>query len=132
MKKIIIALSFLLATFVFAEPPNKNPGDKLGPQPDDGPKKYEFYWNQIPVVCGVNTEVDRWARDKGFEHVNVSYGHEDGNPRKQIVYIVVYWMNPNGESFASVSTPETNEVCIVYRTFNIQLNPNLINRGLSL
>ena len=36
------------------------------------------------------------------------------------------WMNSNGESFASVSTPETSEVCIVFRTFNLQINPNLI------
>ena len=35
MKKIIIALSFLLATLAFAETP-KTPGDKLAPQPDDG------------------------------------------------------------------------------------------------
>ena len=126
MKKIIIALSFLLATFVFAETPNKNPGDKLGPQPDDGPMKYEFYWNQIPVVCGQNTEVERWANDKGFEPVNISYGHNNGNPKEPIVYIVIYWMNSNGESFASVSTPETSEVCIVFRTFNLQINPNLI------
>ena len=52
--------------------------------------------------------------------------HNNGNPNEPIVYIVIYWMNSNGESFASVSTPETSEVCIVFRTFNLQINPNLI------
>ena len=66
------------------------------------------------------------ANDKGFEPVNISYGHNNGNPKEPIVYIVIYWMNSNGESFASVSTPETSEVCIVFRTFNLQINPNLI------
>jgi len=124
MKKIIIALSFLLATLAFAE--TETPGPKLGPQPGDGKNRYEFYWNQIPVVCGQNTEVERWANDKGFEPVNISYGHNNGDPKEPIVYIVIYWMNSNGESFASVSTPETSEVCIVFRTFNLQINPNLI------
>ena len=69
MKKIIIALSFLIATLAFAETPK--PGDELGPQMDDAKERYEFYWNQIPVVCGQNTEIERWANDKGFEPVNV-------------------------------------------------------------
>ena len=124
MKKIIIALSFLIATLAFAE--TEMSGPKLAPQPDDGENRYEFFWNQIPVVCGQNTEVERWANDKGFEPVNISYGHENGNPRGRVVYIVIYWLNQNGESFASVSTPETSEVCIVFRTFNLQINPNLI------
>lgn len=124
MKKIIIALSFLIATLTFAE--TEMSGPKLAPQPDDGENRYEFFWNQIPVVCGQNTEVERWANDKGFEPVNISYGHENGNPRGRVVYIVIYWLNENGESFASVSTPETSEVCIVFRTFNLQINPNLI------
>ena len=52
--------------------------------------------------------------------------NSSGNPKEPIVYIVIYWMNQTGESFASVSTPETSEVCIVFRTFNLQINPNLI------
>ena len=120
MKKLIIALTLLLTSLAFAE--------------HDHVKKetFNFWWEQVPAVCSTSDEIERWAEFKKFNPINISFGREGGTEDGRIVYIVVYWMNENQESFASVSTPETNEVCIVYRTFNIQINPNLINRGLSL
>jgi hypothetical protein len=26
-------------------------------------KKYNFYWDEVPVVCGAPEEIDRWAFD---------------------------------------------------------------------
>ena len=65
----------------------------------------------------------------------MSYGKEGGNkPDNDIVYIVVYYLNrDNGETFATVTTPTNKDVCVVFRMFNLQLNPDIITEyGLGL
>ena len=117
MKKLIIAITLLLTSIVFAEhePPKK--------------ETFNFWWEQIPAVCSTSDEIERWAEFKEFEPVNMSFGREGGAPDGKIVYIVVYWINKNQESFASVSTPEQpDESCIVFRTFDLKLNTLLLNK----
>ena len=110
MKKLIIAISLLITSIAFA--------DK---------HKYNFWWEQIPAVCSQTTEIERWAEDKQFSPISVSYGRENGDPKGTVVYIVIYWLNPNNEAFASVQTPQKpDESCIVFRTFNLTLNPDVI------
>ena len=99
-------------------------------------KKYNFYWDQVPVVCGAPEEIDRWANDKGFTPLSLSYGKEGGDPDGAVVYIVVYYLNKdNGETFATVTTPTGSDVCVIFRTFNLQLNPKIMEQygpGLNL
>ena len=99
-------------------------------------KKYNFYWDQVPVVCGAPEEIDRWAYDKGFTPLSMSYGKEGGDKDGAVVYIVVYYLNKdNGETFATVTTPTGKDVCVVFRTFNLQLNPAIMEQygpGLNL
>ena len=116
MKKLILILSLLFASIAYAEQ-------------ESDIKKYNFWWEQIPAVCSTSDEIERWAEFKGFEPVNMSFGREGGSPTGEIVYIVVYWINKNQESFASVSTPEQpDESCIVFRTFDLKLNTLLLNK----
>jgi len=99
-------------------------------------KKYNFYWDQVPVVCGAPEEIDRWAYDKGFTPLSMSYGKEGGDKDGAVVYIVVYYLNKeNGETFATVTTPTGSDVCVIFRTFNLQLNPKIMEQygpGLNL
>ena len=99
-------------------------------------EKYNFYWDNVPVVCAAPEEIDRWANDKGFTPLSLSYGKEGGKPDGAVVYIVVYYLNKdNGETFATVSTPTGKDVCVVFRTFNLQLNPEIMEKygpGLNL
>ena len=99
-------------------------------------KKYNFYWDQVPVVCGAPEEIDRWANDKGFTPLSLSYGKEGGDKDGAVVYIVVYYLNKdNGETFATVTTPTGSDVCVIFRTFNLQLNPKIMEQygpGLNL
>ena len=126
MKKIILLLTFLLTSIVSAE------------ESDSDIKKYNFYWNQVPVVCAAPEEIDRWANDNNFTPLTLSYGRKDGDPKGEIVYVVTYYLNKqNGETFATVTTPTDDDVCIVFRTFNMVLNPEIMNeylnkRGLTL
>ena len=90
-------------------------------------KKYNFYWDQVPVVCAAPEEIDRWAKDKNFTAVTLSFGRDGGKPDGDIVYIVVYYLNrDNGETFATVTTPTGKDVYVVFRTFNLQLNPDIM------
>ena len=59
----------------------------------------------------------------------MSFGREGGSPDGQIVYIVVYWINEEQETFASVSTPQDpDQACIVFRTFDLKLNTDILNK----
>lgn len=122
MKILILLITFLLTSIAFSEEQ----------------KKYDFYWDNIPVVCAAPEEIDRWAEHKGFTPLSISYGREGGKPDGKIVYIVVYYLNrDNGETFATVTTPTSPDVCVVFRTFGLQLNPEIMDeymnkRGLTL
>ena len=122
MKILILLITFLLTSIAFSEEQ----------------KKYDFYWDNIPVVCAAPEEIDRWAEHKGFTPLSISYGREGGKPDGKVVYIVVYYLNKNnGETFATVTTPTSPDVCVIFRTFGLQLNPEIMddymsNRGLTL
>ena len=99
-------------------------------------QKYNVYWDQVPVVCGAPEEIDRWANDKVFTPLSLSDGEEGGDKDGAVVYIVVYYLNKdNGETFATVTTPTGSDVCVIFRTFNLQLNPKIMEEygpGLNL
>ena len=61
----------------------------------------------------------------------MSVGREGGVPTGKIVYVVVYYINDSGQTFAGVSTPESpNQTCIVFRTFDLRINEGLYKKDL--
>ena len=121
MKRLILILSLLFASVSYAEH-EKQEGDL---------KKYDFWWEQIPVVCSYQSEIQRWANDNNFIPVNMSVGREGGVPDGRIVYVVVYYINDKGQTFASVQTPENpNQSCITFRTFDLRINEGLKEKDL--
>ena len=55
----------------------------------------------------------------------MSYGKEGGKSDGKKVYIVTYWVNiHNDQSMSSVMVPGANYSCVLYRTFDMELNPN--------
>ena len=118
MKKLILILSLLFASISYAEQ-------------ESDIKKYNFWWEQIPVVCSTSDEIQRWANDKNFIPVNMSVGRENGVPDGKIVYVVIYYINDSGQSFASVSTPDSpDQQCVVFRTFDLRINEGLKEKEL--
>ena len=121
MKRLILILSLLLASFAYAEHEKQ----------DSEIKKYNFWWEQIPAVCSFSDEIQRWANDKNFVPVNMSVGREGGSPDGRIVYVVVYYINDSGQTFAGISTPENpNQTCVVFRTFDLRINEGLKEKNL--
>jgi len=115
MKKLILILSLFFFFFLYAE----------------DIKKYNFWWVQITAVFLQLDEIQRWANDKNFIPVNMSVGREGGSPDGRIVYVVVYYINDSGQTFAGVSTPENPEqTCIVFRTFDLVINEGLKEKEL--
>ena len=92
-------------------------------------KQYNFWWEQLPAVCSTSDEIGRWAKDKNFTPLNISYGRKGGRPDGEIVYMIMYWMNDKRETFASVQVPDKpQQTCILFRTFDLTLNQNLMNK----
>ena len=122
MKRLILTalLGLFWTSIVFA---NNDDVDDI--------KKYNFWWEQIPAVCSYSDEIQRWATDNNFIPVNMSLGREGGTADGRIVYIVVYYINDSGQTFAGVSTPENPEqTCIVFRTFDLVINEGLKEKEL--
>ena len=118
MKRILLILSLLFASFAYAEHEEQ----------ESDIKQYNFWWEQLPAICSTNDEINRWATDNKFVPLNVSYGRAGGKPDGEIVYMIVYWMNDTTQSFASVQTPDNpNNTCILFRTFDVVLNKTLQN-----
>ena len=121
MRKLLFIILFSIGVFNFSYAEQ---------EPDTrSPEKFNFWWEQVPAVCSTTDEIERWAEFKKFTPVNMSFGREGGVPDGKIVYIVVYWINENEESFASVSTPDRpDQSCIIFRTFDMKLNTDLMNK----
>ena len=122
MKRLILTalLGLFWTSIVFA---NNDDVDDI--------KKYNFWWEQIPAVCSTSEEIQRWANDKNFIPVNMSVGREGGKANGRIVYVVVYYINDSGQTFAGISTPENpNQTCVVFRTFDLRINEGLKEKNL--
>ena len=118
MKQLILILSFLFFSYANADT-----------HEESDIKKYGFWWSTIPAVCSTFEIIHEWANDKEFYPVSKSYGRENGQSDGKIVYIVVYWINDEGQTFASVQVPnKPGEVCIVFRTFDLDINPELLDK----
>ena len=132
MKKLISSL--IIGVFValssYAEEPetwlyNKMP---YAQAPDDRPSLQDelpgVWWEHIPAICVENQVLEDYADKKGLQLLNLSFGKEGGVDSGQIVYIVSYWVNiHNDQSMATVMTPGSNYSCVLFRTFDLKLNP---------
>ena len=128
MRKLLITLLLMLGVSIAHAEHTAEQNPQV-----DVPKKYDFYWSQIPAVCSTQDVIEEWAEDKGFSPVSISYGRKDGKPDGEVLYIIVYWLQlDTNETMASVSVPYSSEVCIVFRTFDLMLNQEVYQKQTSL
>jgi len=132
MKKLILSLiiGVTLAFSSFANEPetwlyNQMPFAQV---PNDKPSLQDelpgVWWEHIPAICVDNQVLEDYAEKKELQLLNISFGREGGRPEGQIVYIVSYWVNVhNDQSMATVMTPGSTYSCVLFRTFDLKLNP---------
>ena len=83
-----------------------------------------WWWEQFPAICVPNTTLWEYADRNELQPLNVSYGKEGGQPDGVPVYTVTYWVGiETDETMGTVQAPNTNYSCILFRTFDVQLNP---------
>ena len=101
----------------------------LPPTPEP---EFDFWWSNMPSVCGQKPEVVKWLDKHKFTPVSMSFGRNGGVAKGDVVYIVTLFINDKFEQTTTVETPNGNEVCILYKTFDMKLNPNLGKQSLTL
>ena len=80
-----------------------------------------FVENHVPVVCGTTVEVQRYLDDFEFKLVSMSLGRENANPDGDMAYLVTYYINKDKtESISAVTSPSSNETCMLYRSFDLR------------
>ena len=101
-------------------------------QPKKEKDTFNFYWTQMPAVCAPREDIAAWVAKHEFTPVSVSYGRENGQQQGQVVYVVTVYISPDYQMAAIAETPTSPDLCVLFRTFDLQLNPNLVKPGLTL
>ena len=127
LRSIFVVLVFLFGmTLTWNHAKSEN---HLPPMPEP---EFDFWWSNMPSVCGMKPEVVRWLDKHKFIPVSISFGRDGGVKTGEIVYVVTLFTNDNYEQTVTVETPNGTEVCILYKTFDMKLNPNLGKQSLTL
>jgi len=126
MQKFLLTFLITLFLSISATADNHLQNDKV-PEAET----FDFYWSQMPTVCAPRAEVTRWLMKHDFVPVSVSFGKEDGKKDGRVVYAITMYISKN--QMAAVAETQTSaDVCVLFRTYDIQVNPNLVKPGLTL
>ena len=109
MKKLITLLAILFSTTVIAK------------EIED----YNFGVTQIPVICGTYESVNEFLTNEGLNAKSLSLGKEGGDENGLPVFLITQYENlEKSKSAATVQVPNSDEVCIMYYTFDLMKAPN--------
>ena len=86
----------------------------------------------MPTVCAPREDIAAWLVKHEFTPVSVSFGKEDGRQENRVVYAITLYINPTYQMAAIAETQNSPDKCVLFRTFDLQLNPNLVQPGLTL
>ena len=67
-----------------------------------------------------------------FVPVSVSFGKEDRKEDGRVVYAITMYISEGNQMAAVAETQTSADVCVLFRTYDIQVNPNLVKPGLNL
>ena len=107
MKKLLLILTILFATSVYAEHEESLLDNTL-------------YMQQLPALCGAPNKINNYIDHFGFEAQSLSLGRtrmmKDGEP----VYMMTYMVTKDRtESISVLTIPNGTESCILYHTFDL-------------
>ena len=110
MKKILIALTLLWSTISYADL-----------------EDYDFFTMNMPMLCGLPATVDRYIEDNNFVVINISFGKENGKQNGEILFAVKYYINDKFQTIAVAETLTDPSKCILFVTFDMKMNSNLLD-----
>ena len=113
MKKLTIIICLLWATISFA----------------DDKEQYNLRMMHYPMMCGLPADVDRYIADNKFTPINISFGKENANEDGAIVFAITYYINDKHQTLSVAETPNDPYKCMIYHTFDMQMNTNLLKQG---
>ena len=120
LKSIIFGVVLItMSTFAMAEqetsPLPEMPQDNLQGQ---------FYWLQMPVICGTSESVLAYIEKNEMTLVNVSVGRDRAKPDGEPVFIVSYYVDSTyTQSLVVMSTMNGMESCMLYNSFDLRFMP---------
>ena len=98
---------------------------------NDKQLEYNLQFMSYPMMCGLPEDVDRYIKDNEFTPVNVSFGKENAKEDGNIVFAITYYINDKHQTLAVAETPTDPYKCMIFHTFEMQLNPKL-GKGITL
>ena len=114
MKKLILTICLILfSTISYA----------------DTFSKYNLMMMTYPMMCGMPAEVDRYIVDNKFTPINVSFGKEGAKEDGDIIFAITYYINDKHQTVAVAEAPNDPFKCIMFHTFDMQMNTNLLKPG---
>ena len=115
-KKTIIGIvvSLLLHIGVPAQD-TESPIEPLQPETEQ-----KLYWMQMPVMCGLQANVEEYLNTFKFVMANMSVGRAGAKEDGEIVYYVTYWVSEDfKQSIAVVTNMSGTESCMMYKSFDL-------------
>ena len=90
-------------------------------------KEYDVYMTQVPVMCGTPDVIESYITDNEFVPINVSVGKQGAKSDGKIMFLITYYINEELQTLATVDTPSNVERCIIFHTFDLKMNEQLLN-----
>ena len=104
MKKILTLIILMFSTTAYAE--------------QYYPETYNFYFVDIPSLCGSIDETNRYLKDHNFVPATISLGRTGSKPNGEPVFMITMYINDNDELLAAIDVPTGGERCMLFHTFN--------------
>ena len=90
-------------------------------------KEYDVYTTQVPVMCGTPDVIESYITDNEFVPINVSAGRQGAKSDGKIIFLITYYINEESQTLATIDIPSNVERCIIFHTFDLKMNEQLLN-----
>lgn len=96
---------------------------------DEDLNNYDFYVQELPSVCGAQTDVDRYVEENGYVALNYSLGRAQSKSDGEPVFVLTYWVNEDvTQTMATVQVPNSDQGCILFITFDVIHNEDELRK----
>lgn len=85
---------------------------------------YDIHMSELPVACGTSDTIVRYLNSEGLNAKTISLGKEGAEEKGKPVFLITYYESlDKTKSASTVQTPNSDEVCILYYTFDLMDAP---------